>query len=176
MTPPPVGRYAQNFLLELFTNPLDPGYADAAEARRRHGPRPRWRRVGAYGLRTLILVVVGFLLAVAYREQASAEPERSRAHAGLVEEVKTGQDRTDALQAQSDQLRREVTAAQQAALGGSAEELARVREQQAAAWPRSLAQARWSGSPTPRPRSTRTPAGPATWKSAGSSTWTCRRW
>jgi uncharacterized protein YlxW (UPF0749 family) len=126
-------RFAPDFLLELFTNPLDPGYADAAEARRIHGPRPRWRQVGASGLRLSTLLVVGFLLAVAYREAVSAEPERSRAHAGLVQEVKTGQERTDALQVESDKLRREVTAAQQAALGGSAEELARVRAQEAAA-------------------------------------------
>ena len=70
-------------------------------------------------------MLVGFLLAVAYREAVAAEPERSRAHAGLVEEVKAGQDRTDALQAHSDQLRREVTAAEQAALGGSARGVAR---------------------------------------------------
>jgi uncharacterized protein YlxW (UPF0749 family) len=126
-------RFAPEFLLELFTNPLDPGYADAAEARRIHGPRPRWRQAGANGLRLLTLLVVGFLLAVAYREAVSAEPERSRAHAGLVQEVKTGQERTDALQVESDKLRRELTAAQQAALGGSAEELARVRAQEAAA-------------------------------------------
>jgi hypothetical protein len=83
-------RFAPDFLLELFSNPLDPGYADAAEARRRHGPRPRWLAAGAYGLRLVTLLVVGFLLAVAYREAVSAEPERSRAHAGLVQEVKTG--------------------------------------------------------------------------------------
>jgi uncharacterized protein YlxW (UPF0749 family) len=129
----PDRRFAPNFLLELFTNPLEPGYADAAEARRREGPRPRWRQAGAYGLRTVTLIVVGFLLAVAYREAVSAEPERSRAHAGLVQEVKTGQERTDALQVESDRLRRDVTAAQQAALGGTAEELARIREAQAAA-------------------------------------------
>jgi len=125
--------FRPNFLLELFTDPLDPGYADAAAARARYGPKPAWRRASALGLRTLAMVVVGFVLAVAYREAIAAEPERSRAHAGLVEEVKTSQARTDALQAQSDQLRREVTAAEQAALGGTAEELRRVRELEAAA-------------------------------------------
>ncbi len=126
-------RFRPNFLLELFTDPLDPGYADAAAARATSGPKPAWRRACAFGLRTLALVLVGFVLAVAYREAIAAEPERSRAHAGLVEEAKTSQARTDALQAQSDQLRREVTAAEQAALGGSAEELRRVRELEAAA-------------------------------------------
>ena len=126
-------RFAPNFLLELFTDPLDPGYADAAAARAAHGPKPAWRRASAFGLRTLTLVLVGFLLAVAYREAVAAEPERSRAHAGLVDEVKAGQERTDAMQAQSERLRREVTAAEQAALGGSAEQLRRVQEQEAAA-------------------------------------------
>ena len=124
---------APDFLLELFRDPLDPGYADAAAARAEHGPKPRWRRLTALGLRTLTLALVGFLLAVAYREAVAAEPERSRAHAGLVDEVKSGQQRTDDLQRRSEELRSDVTAAQQAALGGSAEELAKVREQQAAA-------------------------------------------
>ncbi len=126
-------RFAPSFLLELFTDPLDPGYADAAAARAEHGPKPPWRRVSALGLRTLTLVLVGFLLAVAYREAVAAEPERTRAHAGLVDEVKAGQERTDAMQAESERLRREVTAAEQAALGGGTEQLRRVREQQAAA-------------------------------------------
>jgi uncharacterized protein YlxW (UPF0749 family) len=133
---PPPGSdrwFSPNFLTELFRDPLDPGYADAAQARSAHGPRKGWRRAGALGLRTLTLVLVGFLLAIAYREAVAGEPERSRAHAGLVDEVKSSQERTDELQASSDRLRREVTAAQQSALGGGAEELQRVREQEAAA-------------------------------------------
>jgi hypothetical protein len=120
-------RFAPNFLLELFSDPLDPGYADAAAARAAHGPKPRWRRATASGLRVIALLLVGFLLAVAYREAIAAEPERSRAHDGLVAEVKAGQERADALRARSDRLRREVTAAEQAALGASAEQLRRPR-------------------------------------------------
>jgi uncharacterized protein YlxW (UPF0749 family) len=63
----------------------------------------------------------------------AAEPERSRAHAGLVDEVKTGQQRTDDLQARSEELRRDGHRGPAGGLGGSAEELAKVREQQAAA-------------------------------------------
>jgi uncharacterized protein YlxW (UPF0749 family) len=122
-----------DFLTELFRSPLDPGYADAAAARQADGPRTGWRRIAALGSRVLTLVLVGFLLTVAYREAVAAEPERSRAHAGLVEEVKSSQERTDELQSRSDTLRREVTAAQQAALGGGPEELQSVREQEAAA-------------------------------------------
>jgi uncharacterized protein YlxW (UPF0749 family) len=125
-------RYAPNFLLELFTNPLDPGYADAAARRAEQGPRPPWRRRGLLLLRTVTLLGVGFLLAVAYRAAVAAEPDRSQAHAGLVDQVKAGQTVTDDLQRQADRLRREVTTAEQAALGGSAEQLRQVRAQEAA--------------------------------------------
>jgi hypothetical protein len=64
VTSPADRRFAPNFLLERFANPLDPGFADAAAARRRNGPRPRWRRAGAAALRTVTLQVVG-LVAVA---------------------------------------------------------------------------------------------------------------
>jgi len=125
-------RFAPDFLLELFSNPLDPGYADAAARRAAYGPKPPWRKRGALVLRAIALSAVGFLLVVAWREAAAAEPDRTSAHAGLVDEVKTAQKRTDELQVQSDRLRQEVRVQQQAALGGSAAELARVREQEAA--------------------------------------------
>jgi uncharacterized protein YlxW (UPF0749 family) len=129
----PDRRYAPDFLQELFANPLDPGYADAAARRAEHGSRPPWASRSAYALKLLALLVVGFLFAIAYREAVATEPDRSRAHAGLVDEVRAAQVRSDDLQARSDELLRELTAAQQAALGATAEELARVREQQAAA-------------------------------------------
>ena len=52
MSAPQAGRapslYAPDFLTELFRNPLDPGYADAAARRRRSGaPAPAWRRRSA---------------------------------------------------------------------------------------------------------------------------------
>lgn len=126
-------RFPPDFLQELFMNPLDPGYADAAARTRQRGPRPPWARRSAYVFKVITLVAVGFVLAIAYREAVAAEPDRSRAHAGLVEEVKAAQARTDELQASSDQLRREVNAAQQAALGVSAEQLERIQQQEAAA-------------------------------------------
>src|SRR5262249_7391151 len=46
----PGQRFAPNFLLELFNNPLDPGYGDAARRQAEFGPRPPWRRRGAYAL------------------------------------------------------------------------------------------------------------------------------
>ncbi|HEY8453223.1 MAG TPA: DUF881 domain-containing protein [Natronosporangium sp.] len=124
-------RYPGDFLSELFANPLDPGYADAAARRARDGPPSPWRRRAAAALRTVALVVIGFLFAVAYREAVATEPARTRAHAGLVEEVKSAQARTDELQLRSDELRRQIRMQQRAALGGETEELARIREQEA---------------------------------------------
>jgi uncharacterized protein YlxW (UPF0749 family) len=132
MSPQPRDGLAPDFLLELFRNPLDSGYADAAARRAAHGPRPPWRRRGALTLRVLTLMAIGFLLAVAYREVVKAEPEATRAHAGLVAQVKSAQAATDDLQTRSDQLRRQVSDAQAAALGGSAEELRRLHQEEAA--------------------------------------------
>jgi uncharacterized protein YlxW (UPF0749 family) len=128
----PARRFAPDFLTELFRNPLDPGYADAAARRASHGPRPPWRRRGAFLLRVVALLVIGFLLAVAYRVAVRAEPESTRAHAGLVAQVKSAQGATDGLQVQDDQLRRQVTTAQQQALGGTAEQLHQFLVQEAA--------------------------------------------
>ena len=132
MTNPPRDGLAPDFLSDLFRHPLDPGYADAATRRAEHGPRPPWRRRGAYGLKVLTLAAIGFLLAVAYREAVKAEPEATQAHAGLVTEVKSAQTATDDLQNQSDQLRRQVSDAQAAALGADAEELRQLRQEEAA--------------------------------------------
>lgn len=132
MTSPPRDGLAPDFLSDLFRHPLDPGYADAAARRAEHGPRPPWRRRGAYGLKVLTLMAIGFLLAVAYRAAVAAEPEATRAHAGLVTEVKSAQTATDDLQNQSDRLRRQVSDAQAAALGADAVELQQLRQEEAA--------------------------------------------
>jgi uncharacterized protein YlxW (UPF0749 family) len=143
-TPPERGRHgprpasgarqdpAPDFLLDLFADPLDPGYADAAAHRAEHGPRPAWRRQGALVLRTATLVATGFLLAVAYRHAVAAEPERSGAHAGLVDEVKAAQVRADRLQRRSDDLRSEVGRLQETALGGANPQLREIRQREAA--------------------------------------------
>jgi uncharacterized protein YlxW (UPF0749 family) len=125
-------QFQPDFLQELFANPLDPGYADAAARRAEHGPRSPWRRRGALGLRVVSLVVIGFLLAIAYRHAVVAEPERSVAHAGLVDEVKAAQERSDTLEAQADTLRGDVRRLQETALGGVTDQLRQIREQEAA--------------------------------------------
>jgi uncharacterized protein YlxW (UPF0749 family) len=128
----PGQRFAPNFLLELFNNPLDPGYGDAARRQAEFGPRPPWRRRGAYALKITTLVATGFLLAVSYREVVVSQPAQNTAHAGLVSQVKTEQARTDALQQQDDKLRQQVSAAQQNLLGPASAQLNQIRQQEAA--------------------------------------------
>lgn len=122
--PAPDGRdpstrvYAPDFLTELFRNPLDPGYADAA-ARRREVPQGRLRRMLGRPVSVVVLLVIGFLFAVAYRETVAEEPGRAKARAGLVAEIKQREAETDRLTARADQLREEVSRQRDAALGGS---------------------------------------------------------
>jgi uncharacterized protein YlxW (UPF0749 family) len=108
--------YGPEFLTDLFRFPLDPGYADAAARRERRGPRVGWRAGTVQAVSLATLALIGFLLAVAYRQTVADEPERSRAHAGLVRQVNERQDITDALQARVDRLRDEVARQRDAAL------------------------------------------------------------
>ncbi|MEU4641829.1 DUF881 domain-containing protein [Micromonospora sp. NPDC023814] len=131
-TPPGEGRgrsdrvYAPDFLTELFRNPLDPGYADAAARRReRQGPPAGWRHWSARSVSLVLAVVLGFLFAVAYRQTLEAEPGRSQARSGLVAQIKQRESETDRLSERADQLRAEVARQRAAALGGS--EAARLR-------------------------------------------------
>ena len=113
--PPPSGAdrgnldqapgYGPDFLTELFHNPLDAGYADAAARRATAGPpRPTARRTG-FVLRTLALVGTGLLLSVAYQQVIRSAPEATSVRNGLVSDVQARQAETDAMQRQADQLR-----------------------------------------------------------------------
>lgn len=118
--------YAPDFLTELFRNPLDPGYADAA-ARRRERPQAGsgWWRWSARSVSLVVVLVLGFLFAVAYRQTMEDEPGRSQVRSGLVEQIKQRENETDRLSERADQLRAEVARQRAAALGSS--EAARLR-------------------------------------------------
>ncbi|MFV2100827.1 DUF881 domain-containing protein [Micromonospora sp. LOL_024] len=120
--------FTPDFLTELFHNPLDPGYADAAAHRAKTGrpARPGWS-VGPIGV--AVIVLLGFLCAVAYRQTMAEEPGRAQARSGLVAQIKQRQDETDALSARADELRAEVSRQREAALGGS--QAARLRDLEA---------------------------------------------
>lgn len=114
------GGFAPDFLTELFRNPLDPGYADAAARRRAAGaPPPGWRVRSSRAVTLTVVVALGFLFAVAYRQTVAEEPGRSQARAGLVAQIKERQAQTDELAARADQLREEVGRQRDAALSGS---------------------------------------------------------
>ncbi|MFI2665907.1 DUF881 domain-containing protein [Micromonospora carbonacea] len=110
--------YAPDFLTELFRNPLDPGYADAA-ARRRDTPPSGWRGRSARSVSVVVLVALGFLFAVAYRQTMAEEPGRSKARADLVAQIKEREAETDEMAARADRLREEVGRQRDAALSGS---------------------------------------------------------
>ncbi|GII22984.1 DUF881 domain-containing protein [Planosporangium mesophilum] len=128
---PPRGRPA-DFLTELFRTPLDPGYAHAARKRAAGAPPPRrWQRLTARGTGLVALVTIGFLLAVSYRYAVAAQPETSRARAGLVADVRARRAAADDLQKRADLLREQVVRARDEALADS-DESARLRNLEAA--------------------------------------------
>ncbi|MEH1169546.1 DUF881 domain-containing protein [Micromonospora sp. CPCC 205539] len=124
--------FAPDFLTELFRNPLDPGYADAAAARRRASsgePVRGWRAWPARSVSLVVVVLLGFLFSIAYRQTLEEEPARSQARSGLVAQIKDRASETDRLSTRADQLREEVGRQRDAALSGSA--AARLRDLEA---------------------------------------------
>lgn len=120
--PEPAGTartYAPDFLLEMFHNPLDAGYADAAQRRASRGPAGAASRRAGFGLRMIALVATGLLLAVAYQQTIAAQPESSKVRAGLVSDVRDRQKDTDALQRRADALRVQVNVLRDAVLVSS---------------------------------------------------------
>jgi uncharacterized protein YlxW (UPF0749 family) len=105
---PPKRVYAPDFLTELFRNPLDPGYADAAARRAREGDPVGPRKWANSGVLAVTLVLVGFLLVVAYQQTVADEPARSTARAELIEQVQKRRDETAELQDRADGLQDEV--------------------------------------------------------------------
>ena len=134
MTTPKDGNerrtFTPDFLTELFRNPLDPGYAAAAERKARgEGPTGATKKVIS-GVTALTLAALGFLLVVAYQQTIADEPARSRAHDELVEQVQKRRTDTAALQDRADDLSDEVAALRERELGGAA--VARLRDLEAA--------------------------------------------
>lgn len=122
--------FGADFLTELFRFPLDPGYADAAASRAAHGPRTGWRRTGLRLACGATALAIGLLLAVAYRQTLAEEPSRSRARAGLAEQINERKAATDQLQRRADRLRDEVARQRDAALADT--DAARLRRLEAA--------------------------------------------
>jgi uncharacterized protein YlxW (UPF0749 family) len=117
-TPPdaPRGTYTTQLLIDLATNPLDPGYA-AAASRRGDSPRP----VGRLD-RMLVAagaLLIGFLLIVAYDHTNRGAPEAAKVHDRLVARVKAAETDAGALATQAQDLNASVAAARDRGLSGS---------------------------------------------------------
>jgi uncharacterized protein YlxW (UPF0749 family) len=122
-------RLSSDFLLEMFRNPLDAGYAEAARRRADRGPDSPSRVLTGRIARGVVLCATGFLLFVAYHQTVSAQPESSRVRAGLVADVRNRQHEADLLQQQADRLRDDVARQRDAALaaaGTDADQLSRL--------------------------------------------------
>lgn len=118
-------EFGPDFLNYLFRHSLEPGYAAAAKRRGQDGPPSRRERIGGMVLRILALFTIGFLLAVAYLQTVAEEPERTKARAGLIEQIKQQQSRTDELAGRAEQLRDDVAELRESVL--SRDDAARLR-------------------------------------------------
>jgi uncharacterized protein YlxW (UPF0749 family) len=119
---PGAGRrpaFAPDFVTELFRNPLDPGYAEAAARRAARGRPSAASRAGGLSARTVILVAAGFLLAIAYHQTIAAHPQATEIRNNLVRDVKARQAETDAMQRRADGLRDQVSKQRETALAGT---------------------------------------------------------
>jgi uncharacterized protein YlxW (UPF0749 family) len=122
--------FTPDFLTELFRNPLDPGYADAAARKAVEGDRTGVRKWSTRGVSALTLTALGFLLVVAYQQTVADEPSRTKARATLIEQVQKRRDETVRLQGEADRLGDDVSALREKELGGAA--VAQLRELEAA--------------------------------------------
>jgi uncharacterized protein YlxW (UPF0749 family) len=122
--------YAPDFLTELFRNPLDPGYFDAAARRAETGDRAGARRQVAAVSSAVVLVLIGFLLVVAYRQTVAEEPARTQARQELVQQVQTRRAEVERLQEQADALAGEVAGLRERLLSDAA--VAQLRDLAAA--------------------------------------------
>jgi uncharacterized protein YlxW (UPF0749 family) len=100
--------YQADFLTALFRDPLDPAYVQAAEDKRNKPPPPMWQMLTRKGIALVCLVVIGFLLAVAYAQVAREAPEREKVRNGLITRINEQKERTTKLAAEAEALQAEV--------------------------------------------------------------------
>ena len=112
--------YAPDFLTELFRNPLEAGYADAAARKAREGAPAGVRKWTNSSAAAVTMVALGFLLVVAYQQTVADAPAATKARAALVEQVQQRRADTDTLQTRADQLGSDVSALREKELGGAA--------------------------------------------------------
>lgn len=119
MTAPP-GRArdaSMSLINELLTRPLDPGYAAAAERRRRAGDAEPQRPTGMLVLVTV--VVIGLIFGVSAASLRDRQTERTTARSQLVAQIEARQERVAANSARVSELQNEVALAQEQVLRDS---------------------------------------------------------
>jgi uncharacterized protein YlxW (UPF0749 family) len=123
-------REASDLLTDLFRNPLDSGYADAARRRAEQGPRQPWQERGGRAARAVALVLAGLLFTVAYQQVASTQPGTSQTRDNLAKEVADRRAEADQLARDVDGLRDEVSQDRENALAQDPE-LLRLKDLEA---------------------------------------------
>jgi len=130
MTRPSGSGGGPDLLTDLFRQPLEPGYAEAAARRAVTGPVAGPARAAARSLRLVVLVIAGFLLAVAYQQVVASESVTSRTRAGLAADAASRRTEVDRLGRDAGRLRDDVSRLREQALAADPE-LAELRDLEA---------------------------------------------
>lgn len=108
------GRAGQ-LLIELVTNPRDPGY-EAAAARRGGAPSRRWYDAP---LVAMGCSVIGFVLVLAYVHTHRAAPETAKVRQSLIERVHAAESRGNTLASSAATLNNQLNTLRSHALAGA---------------------------------------------------------
>lgn len=110
---PRLGSMSTSLLNELMTDHLDGGYAAAARRQKDTSPKARSR---ATSILAVGLLLLGFVLAVAYRGTIRQAPDSERTRQALVRDVEDGSALSDALQRRAETLSGQLVRERDAAL------------------------------------------------------------
>ena len=113
---PRIGNMSTSLLIELFTDHLDSGYAAAARREKDESPKARRRTTAILAAGLLLL---GFVLATAYRATLRQAPDSERVRQALVQDVRDGSALSDSLQRRAQQLSGQLSRQRDAALTAS---------------------------------------------------------
>jgi uncharacterized protein YlxW (UPF0749 family) len=113
---PRIGNMSTSLLIELFTDHLDNGYAAAARRQKDQSPKGRRRATAVLAVGLLLL---GFVLAAAYRSTLRQAPDSERARQALVQDVRDGSALSDSLQRRAQELSGQLSRQRDAALTAS---------------------------------------------------------
>lgn len=116
---PRLGAMSTSLLDELMTDHLDPGYAAAAARRRAEGRPPAGASSRAGVVLAVGLLLLGLLLALAYRGTIRQAPDSERARQALVRDVEAGSALSDSLQQRAETLAGDLARRRDAALAAS---------------------------------------------------------